>query len=438
MRDVVSVNDFGADPTGVSDSYAAFAAAIAATPTGGTLTLSGTYRCGTGLVITKSMTFAGVDHRVGNVTDGALSKSFLYFYTDVASGLDIQGCVVTVEGVIVSGIGPSSTGNGIRSRNTNNSLILSGGSVVQNFNTGVRLEQGYYNKIAESTITYCNTCLTADNVYNLYTSGLTIRPDGATCQGITLLNGSQMTMLGGSIENATVYGVAAVGGSSVTLVGTYFENSGGWDVYLGAGASANTIGCHVYLNTGATRFVSVESGSATGVRVYSRNNRFIYPTDSTAVTVYQPVVNDATCYWDIAGDNWQSPIGANVTYTPTGWFALNGNVNIQFPATHPSYGKNFNTVPYCADPAISAVSGTPKGGTEIFWGNAGYAGDDPIGLSSTAWGYNSYAAVYQKGQWEKVGMRLPNQANSTAATLADLVTDFNALLVKLRANGVMV
>jgi hypothetical protein len=439
LREVeINVNDFGADHTGSTNSYAAFVAAIAATPTGGTLKLNGTYRCSTGLVITKSMTIAGVDHRVANVPSGALSKSFLYFDTNVPVGIDVQGCVLTIDGAVVSGIGLSSTGQGIRSRLENNSLILTGGSVVQGFTTGVRLENGYYNKIDNATIAYCKNGLIVDNVYNLVASALTLSTkDWANGQGITLLNGSQMTMLGGSVENATLYGVATLGGSSLTLVGTYFENNGGFNVYLAANSSVNAIGCLVYLTTGSTSFISVESASATGARVYSRNNRFVYPTDSTAIVVYQPIVNDATCYWDVAGDNWQSPIGSNVIYAPGGWYALKGNVSIQFPTGHPNYGKNINTVPVCTEPAISAMSGTPKGGTQVFWGNAGFSGDDPIGIEPQ-WGYNSYAAVYQKGQWEKVGLRLPNQVNSTASTVEGVVADLNALLAKLRAAGVMV
>jgi hypothetical protein len=66
------------------------------------------------------------------------------------------------------------------------------------------------------------------------------------------------------------------------------------------------------------------------------------------------------------------------------------------------------------------------------------ASDDPLGLHLTTWGYTPYMTVYQNGQWEKVGTRLPNQVNSTATTVAGLVTDFNALLTKLRNNGVMV
>ena len=435
LRETVSVNDFGADPTGSTNSYAAFVAAIAATPTGGTLKLNGTYRCSAGLVISKSMTIAGVDHRVANVPSGALSKSFLYFDTTVAIGIDIQGCVVTIDGVVVNGIG---AGDGIHSRSANNSLILTGGSVVQGFNTGVRLVQGYYNKIDNATITNCANGLVADYVYNLVASALTVRCEGASTQGITLINGSQMTMLGGSIENTAVSAVGVLGGSSITVVGTYFENQGGWDFFLQSNASVNIIGCHVYANTGTSRFVSVEDSSTTGVRVYSRNNRIIYPTDTRTYVVYRPVLNDPTCYWDVAGDNWASPIGANVTYTPGGWFALKGNATIQFPAGHPNCGKNLNTVPFSMEPAIAAVSGTPKGSMQVFWGNAGFAGDDPLGLRATAWGYNSYQAIYQNGQWEKVGVRLPNQANSTAATLADLVTDFNALLTKLRNSGAMV
>lgn len=437
----------GTGAFGLGNYAAALQAAIDATPTGGTLELTGAYRCSSGLVVTRTMTWEGADHRVGNVPDPANSRSTLFFDATMPIAVSVLGAILTLDGVVIAG--SLGTGTGVKARNVNNSVLLVGGSVVQGFEIGADLKDGYYNKIDNATITFCKTPLICDNIYDLPANALTIRADGAASQGIVLLNGSQLTMTGGSIENCLVLGVGAYNGSTAVLLGTYFENMGGANVIAGTNASVTAIGCRVYLTTGANKFISVEGGSTTGVRIYSRHNTLVYPADATSVVAYSLNSDDPTADIDIAGDNWpvdslNPALGAGTVYVGGGFFggtgptSLCGNIRIVWPVRHANFGKNINTIPWAAKPANTAVPGTPDVGMMVNYGCNGFAGDDPLNIRLTAWGANPYSAIYQKGQWEKVGIRLPNQADSAAGTVADLAADFNSLLAKLRANGVMV
>jgi hypothetical protein len=197
--------------------------------------------------------------------------------------------------------------------------------------------------------------------------------------------------------------------------------------------------------THSERFITVFGGGSVGVRVYSRNNRIVYPTTTKTVDVYVPLSSDSTASWDIAGDNWQSPIGGNVTYITYEGAGGTGNLNVKYPVGHPLFLKPVNSTPYVQNAwdstptlPVSTQTATVLPTLVSYANQSGTSADDPLNLRLTTWGFNPYMTVYQKAQWEKVGMRLPNQTNSTATTVADLVTDFNALLTKMRNNGVMI
>ena len=450
LRDIeIAANDFaGVDPTGSVDSYTGLVAAIAACPAGSTLVLNGFYRCSASLVVNKNIKFRGRDSRIGNLSDANLSKSALVFTVDVAAGIDATDVVLTIEDVSITS-SVTSTGSGVRVSGASSALIFKEGSIVQSFNVGLDLVEGDYHKI-EGTATFCKTCIRADACYNMVLKAPTLRANGDNSNGIVLLNGCSVTMLGGSVENFTGsagYGIGLFGGSTLSMLGTYFEGSSGANVLLGSNTSLNAVGCHVYLNTGTTHFIR-RDGAATGVRIFSRNHRFVYPTDTSAVSVYDLNSADSLAFSDIAGDNWESP-GANVKYLADGFFggngpaSLTGSHSIVYPMSHPLAHKNLSTVPRNVKPAISAVSGTPEAGMQVLYAANGFTGDDPISLRTAnggVWGANPYSAVYHKGQWEKVGLRMTNIANvSGGATVdAEARTALNSLLTQLRAAGVMV
>jgi len=456
LQQYVSVNDFGADPTGATSSSAAFAAAIAAVDKGGTIYLNGVYKTTEEILITKTLSIVGQDARIGNVVDPYASKSCIITQslTD-AAGILVNDCTATFKNfVIVNGTtSPAIRTDGIRAQGGNGSLKIYD-LLVEGFQIGINSTTNYYNTIENTSIAFCDTCLRFDNCYNVNLVGVKLRTNNtpvyaAAAYGLVLTNGSQANMFGGANENFNDAGVLLTGsGNSVALFGVYFESSSTTNVSAAVQAdsysSVIAVGCHVYL-THSKRFITVLGGGSVGVRVYSRNNRLVYPTTTKIVEVYVPLSSDNTASWDVAGDNWASPIGTNVTYLTYEGVGGSGNLSVQYPVGHPRYLKPVNSNPYVQNAwtsqptlPVSTQTATVLPTLVSYANQSGTSADDPLNLRLTTWGYFPYMTAYQNGQWEKIGARLPNQANSTATTVAGLVTDFNALLIKLRNNGIMV
>jgi hypothetical protein len=455
LAQIINVNDFGADPTGVNSSSAAFAAAIAAVDKGGTIFLDGVYKTTEEILITKTLSIVGQDARGGNVVDPYASRSCIITESGVdAAGILVDNCLATFKNfVLVNGpTSPAIRTDGIRAQGGNGSLKIYD-LLVEGFQIGINSTTNYYNVIENTSIAFCDICLRFDYCYNVNLVGMKLRCNdtpvfSSTTYGMALINSSQVNMFGGAIENFHDAAVYMPGGAnSVALFGVYFENgtpaSTSYVIQADTVSNIVAIGCHVYMST-SERFITVLDGGSVGVRVYSRNNRIVYPTSTKTVDLYVPLVGDATASWDIAGDNWASPIGANVTYFTWEGEGGDGNLNVQYPIGHPDYLKPINSNPYvqnawAAPPTLPVSSQT---GTElptlVSFANQGEPSDDPLGLHFTTWGFNPYMTVYQKDQWEKVGTRLPNQTNSTASNVAGIVSDFNALLQKMRDNGIMV
>lgn len=450
LRETVRLNDFtGADPTGTANSYAALVAAIAATPEGGTLELNGFYRISTGITITKSMTIKGPDHRIGNVTDGADTRGMLYFDTNVADGILVNGAVLTLDGVIVAGITlPTSTGNGIRTTGANNSLILTGESVVQGFQKGVVLSGGFYNRLLNTSVVFCQTAIEADNVYNLTISQCQLRPEGAGSRVIVLTNGSQASFEQCSLESFQEYGILLLTGSGCRTRDCYFESdpntTTAWNVFISDNCSYEEEGNQIYMT--CAKHVSVEGSATNNYRIISRNNYFQPEATARRVDYYSFNPEYAGALVEITGNIYApgAAIGAtnnwlNADYVFSYTFAAGrGSYRVDFPPGHASAGRGYNTNPQVTDAAVAAFS-SPRVLTMMGWAAAA-AASDPIGIR-TAYGPNApYRAVYQNGQWEKVGLRMANQADASGGATVDAEarTTINGLLAKLRAAGVMV
>jgi hypothetical protein len=438
LREVeLSVNDFtGVDPTGTTDSSPGIQNAINSTPVGSTLVLNGTYRCHQLLTVSKTMTIRGKDSRVGNVPSGTQSQSFLYFDTDT-NGLVVDaagGAVLSLDSVVVTGVGSTtSTHYGIHApkASAGTNVILLKNSVIQSFLVGIWLTESYYSKIVDSTVTFCKNCLVADKCYNLEMTGVTMRADGASSVCVTAMNGSGVNMMACSVESwLGEYGVGLFGGSLCNLFGVYFEGSGRDSVRLGDNASVNAVGCHIYLTVGSTRWISLEGASATaGVKVYSKNNRIVYPTDTTSVQAYTLRSDDPAAYADISGDNWQSPIGSNVAYMASSFFGGAGPVTgkgqtrVLFPPTHPlakrpidttvAPTRSTETLTYSASITPDAVAGdrhvvTVTNGTNFSFNAPAnpptYGGEQNLVLtirntSGSALGSATFAAAYKLASW---------------------------------------
>ena len=426
-ENVINIKEYGAVCDGVTDDSAAIQAAINAAE-GSTTILIGNCRLHSALVVDKFIKFKGYAFVNANDT-GASATSRLYFDTALAVAISSAGGSLSFEDIIVSGVsqnGEAGIGIGV----TDCTVSLTN-AIIQGFYCGISVLRGYYCKLQESSITYCRTAANFDNCYNINFVNMSINAD---VYGVTLKNGSNLNCFGGTVESFSASGIFAESLSRAHLFGVYFEGAAGGGVYavqLSGVCSVEAIGCHAYLTT-MYGFLYAEDE---GQRVYSRHNFFVYPTDASAVLVYSLNITRTAVNIDISGDNWDAAAGANVTYCPTA-ITSNGSIfEISYPVNHPNAKKSISTKPNTQK--LTRSTPTVETGTIVNFGNAGFAGDDPLGLSATAWGYLPYRAIYQKSQWEKVGARLPNQADSTAADVATIKTDFNALLGLLRANGIM-
>jgi hypothetical protein len=456
LNSIVFVNDYGADPTGTVDSSAAFTAALAAIDYGGTLYLDGKYLLLKEILINKrGLSIVGHDARIGNIVNVNQSRSIIIAdsATDGAAIRVVDVSATFKNFVLVNGPNtPSVRVDGIRVEQINASVKIYD-LLIEGFQTGLRSTQNYYNTIDNTSFYACDESLRFDNCYNITLSGLKIRGNPtpvftSESWGIRLLNGSSVAMFGGAIESFGTGAIDLQANASINLYSVYFEgetpNLLSDGVKCGANTSVVAIGCHIYLTT-MDNFIAAGNSGATGMRVYSRNNRIAYPTDTKVATVYKPLTPDTTANWDVAGDNWQSPIGANVKYV-LDETAGGGRRVVSYPIGHPNFLKPLDTTVFAPAawqsaptlPVASQTSPSPMPSIVSFENVSNTATDDPLNLRLTAWGLGPYMTVYHEGQWEKVGTRLPNQTNSTAATLADLVTDFNALLTKMRNNGIMV
>jgi hypothetical protein len=449
LREAIRANDFtGVDPTGSVDSYAGLVAAIAATPTGGTLELNGTYRCSTGITISKTMRIAGPGGRLGNVTNGADSKAFLFFDTNVADGLLVSGVVLTVSGVVISGVGVgTSTGNAIRTSGASSSVIVCDASVIQNFQVGLKLASSFYNRVDNSSIVYCSDAIYADGVYNVSVNNCMLRPEGSASRAFVLINGAQATMNGGSMESFQAQGIVLLTGAGIRLFGVYIESdpntTTAWNVYISDGCTFERYSCHVYMT--CARDVSVEGSGTDDYRIVSHNNHIVPEATSRRVDIYGFNATKAGGTVDIRGDVYAdgATVGANNNYLNPDLTAIGapaagrGQYYAAYPVGHANFGKGYDNTIDVSDFAIAAFS-SPKALTMMGWGAADAAGD-PIGIR-TLYGPNApYRAVYSNGQWEKIGLRMADIAAPTGGATVDTEARAfcAALRTALRAQGVM-
>ena len=69
------------------------------------------------------------------------------------------------------------------------------------------------------------------------------------------------------------------------MTAPYFEGFGGVNVYYSADCNVTCIGAEAYFTTGVTGHIVNSDSSALRAHVVSFGNRFVYPTDTTSITV---------------------------------------------------------------------------------------------------------------------------------------------------------
>lgn len=358
LSEVISVDDFGADATGATDSLPALLKAIAACPEGGTIYFPGTYRFSAPanskpVLINKTMTFLGPSKRVGNVPDGNKATGNLYFDSNVDVAIEVANVLLSLESVTIAGIGlPASTGWGVYCHGDASAVNLFGGALIQNFKIGLNVVTADYCKIVNSTITYCQTAAQFESCYNLQIVCSHLRPDGAGSRALVLINNCQANAFGGAFESFQEYGVVLLSGSMLKCEGVYWEGNVdthlAWNVYMSDNTSFTERDSFVYM-TGCARHVSVEGSGTNNIRIISEGSTFITETSARRVDYYSFNQSKANGQVDITmaryladtnpgpSNNWLNP-----DYTG-GYPAVAQGVGrylIEYPFGHPNFGKS--------------------------------------------------------------------------------------------------
>ncbi|MGG7437705.1 hypothetical protein ACQ7CU_06430 [Chryseobacterium arthrosphaerae] len=392
-------------------------AAIKAAQVNDTILIRGQYRCSEQIKINKALMFLGQNYINGNDVGG--NKSSRINFNDFANDPAIDSCIeakasLCIRNLVIFGNSmPGKIGvNVINVSKTPDYSLTLDSAVVQNFEIGVKITEGYYNRFVNSYIGYCPTCLVLDKCYNVFASSLSIRAGyekstSLNDKGIVLYNGTNMTMFGGSVESFSDAGISLYS-SKISCLGIYFEAANGTDKtscirLMDNNCRSATISCHAYLqNKHASSFVHALP-AVTSAYVYSKNNHFEYETEWFVSTYRFEGTNFEEYTIDISGDNYKNDLIAGSSYTSITSASLKkgkGRIQIVYPSGHELAGTlltNLNTAsPY----QYNAVT-DPENGMITTFANSGYSGDDGAGLQGTI-GYVPYTAVYENGAWKKI------------------------------------
>jgi hypothetical protein len=264
----------------------------------------------------------------------------------------------------------------------------------------------------------------------LYVSGVT--GDGTQSYGMWITD-----LLGSSINGAIIEGVVgtdadkcagirATGAVQATFLGSYFEGNKGWDVDLGTGSDTpmlNLFGLRSVNNPGyqltGCGSIRIRSNNGGGVwGQWSNDQNPLISLDSTASNFTVDNVGRGNIYTFVKynGTSVLKNYNGRIVGTDS-----NGNTiqegSVWLRIRNGGRLWSYNTAPGFAGAEVGdcAINNTPAIGSPAGW------------LCSNATGPTYVTIAGQAAA----------QSNSTAATLADLVTDFNALLVKLRASGAL-
>lgn len=374
----LSIDDFGADPTGIANSYSALISAIAACPIGGTLDIPGTYRISapqgvTSVRITKTLTLSGPGRRTGNIPNGTQATGVLYFDSAINAAIEIDDVAVTLDGIALIGIGHTENdGDGIWCHGISSAVLLVDGSTIQSFRRGIFVEAGDYCKIERSSVVYCRDAVYLIGCYNFNIVNSHIRPEGDASRGIVAQDNCQVNVFGGALESFEAFGWLMLSGSVINLQGVYIEGNAtgqnAWNGFLGDGCAVVERASYVYM-TGCARHISVEGSGTTHFKIDSCGNFFVGDTTARRVDYYSFNQAQADAQVSIrenafiatalpgANNNWLNPdFIANYPAFTQGV----GSFLVEYPLGHPKFGRSVDT----RSVGISAIP-SPSGGCTV-------------------------------------------------------------------------
>jgi parallel beta-helix repeat protein len=337
LRETVSVLDFGADPTGVTDSRTAIVNAIA---TGKDVYFpKGTYRTNSGITISTSdqrlygergssikrfgshsiFRITGDDNLIENIKLDGNKASYPYPANPRGSALWIQGDFNTVSNCYVE----NSNSHGILFSTlggANNNLV-DGCTVLNCDEVGIAHDGGTDNRIVNNHVSGCGyEAITLDQEsFRCVVDGNRLN---ANCQvggvGSIGVDDTDLCVISNNIISGTLSGLSGItfqnniGPSNLNVVsGNVFDSNAGYALELktntGGSCSSNTITGNVFRNNNTLGSVSV--GSACQGNAFSGNYYGVLPNIDAASynnmengLVFFRAVNTVT-RTDVTGNN---------------------------------------------------------------------------------------------------------------------------------------
>lgn len=299
---VYNVQGYGATGDGTTDDTQAFKDAIIAAGWGGRIFVpkpSAHYRITDTLHLQLFQTLEGDGFFLGAGPDSWTELRFSLPTVGQAGIVCDQNCTISnilirKSGSVASQIGVSvSSGYGLRAY----------GMQLYSWDTGLSLTPSYYSTLYNCEWKSCTVGVVCTDVYNLTLFAPTFMSCNRAVNCTTSIRSLQI--FGGSIEKFDANGAITLAtGSGLLVAGTYWETdvSGGVGINGATSSTMTLIGNTVYLSNLA-RWVN--TSSLTNLRVNATGNKFVYLTETPAVTPYAYYSTGTTnVSLNLQGDDW--------------------------------------------------------------------------------------------------------------------------------------
>jgi len=187
FADVVNVLDFGADPTGSTDSSIAFQNAINALPNGGTIEFNGKYLIDNGIIVNYNVALVGKnklpDQDSGKVDPSLISCQLIVNSTktiNIKSGASISDCLIVKKGLAIPFVDQAAAVSGVASY-AGTAITIQGANTVNGRIYGSTCERlliiGFNQAIYLNNVERC----TIDFVRGDCTNGIKLQASGDIC-----------------------------------------------------------------------------------------------------------------------------------------------------------------------------------------------------------------------------------------------------------------
>jgi len=266
FSEVTNILDYGADPTGGTDSTAAIQSAINAAPSGSTVLVpNGSYLISTGLTVSSALRIAGY----GKAQSKLIGTSGQTVLTVLNAGANVYD--LALSDLMIAFTSGNSSSVGISAGNATYGMVHFSLDRVSITNTNKAGNGVLFNNALVGSLTDC-VVTGWDNSLNLLATlgpdiAITVRGGEYSNSNIAFNIGAAMLRAYGPVlEGNTNYAVklSGTGSPAYYAFGTYYEGNGTADVYVATSTLAfvSTHGCQ-YTSPSAPTNLLVDAGATT-------------------------------------------------------------------------------------------------------------------------------------------------------------------------------